>query len=121
MLLFESLVLYCNMGFNYQQESVLPVLTGSQLRAARGLLNLSVSELAEQTGLAVNTIRRAEGTNGPAPITAANLSLLRTALETAGVLFISPDEQGPGVRLKSPTVAPMTSRRRDSSRGRTDL
>lgn len=89
------------------------MITGSQLRAARGLLNLSVSELAERTGLAVNTIRRAEATNESAPITAANLTLLRSTFEKAGVIFIPPDEKGPGVRLYSAVPQPMMPRRRD--------
>lgn len=89
------------------------MITGSQLRAARGLLNLSVSELAEQTGLAVNTIRKAEATNGPPPITEANVNLLLGVLMEAGVLFIEPDELGPGVRLKAQKSLPMRSRRRD--------
>lgn len=88
------------------------MLTGSQLRAARGLLNLSVSELAERTGLALNTIKRAESTNGPAPITMANVKLLISTLEAAGVLFIEADELGPGVRLKTPEVRPFQARRR---------
>jgi transcriptional regulator with XRE-family HTH domain len=90
------------------------VLTGSQLRAARGLINLSVSELAERTGLAINTIRRAEGTNGPSPITAANMKLLSSAFDEAGVLFIPADELGPGVRLKTPEITSVQSRRRDA-------
>jgi transcriptional regulator with XRE-family HTH domain len=95
---------------------VVVVLTGSQLRAARGLLNLSVAELAERTGLAVNTIRRAEATNGAAPITAANLTLLANVLEDAGVIFIAADQLGPGVRLKSPDPQPIQARRRDQWR-----
>ena len=92
------------------------MLTGAQLRAARGLLNLSVSEVAERTGLAVNTIRRAEGTNGPAPITAANMKLLIATFEETGVLFIPPDDFGPGVRLRSVEPLPMQMRRREASR-----
>ena len=91
------------------------MLTGSQLRAARGLLNLSVSELAERTGLAVNTIRRAEGTNGSAPITAANMKLLLATFDAAGVLFIPSDSLGPGVRLKTTEPLPMQTRRRDTT------
>jgi len=87
--------------------------TGSQLRAARALLNVSVAELAEKTGLAVNTIRRAEGTNGAAPITAANMKLLLTVLGHAGVLFIPAEALGPGVRLASPDPAKMRLRKRD--------
>jgi hypothetical protein len=74
-----------------------------------------VSELAEQTGLAINTIRRAESTNGPSPITVANMNLLVTALEAAGVLFIAPDELGPGVRLKASKAQPIKRRRRTRS------
>lgn len=90
------------------------MVTGSQLRAARGLLNLSVLELSEQTGLAVNTIRKAEGTNGLPPITEANINLLISAFASAGVIFIEPDKLGPGVRLKTPKPAPMRPRRRDA-------
>ena len=92
------------------------MITGSQLRAARGLLNLSVSEMADRTGLAINTIRRAEGTNGASPITAANLKLLTDAFDAAGVLFIPADELGPGVRLKMPEVTPVQPRRRNTPR-----
>lgn len=92
-------------------------LTGTQLRAARGLINLSVKELAETTGLAVNTIRRAEAGNDLAPINVANARLLRATLEAAGVIFIEPDEQaGAGVRLRSPVPAPPRRRRRDAPR-----
>lgn len=92
------------------------MLTGSQLRAARGLLNLSVSELAELTGLALNTIKRAESTNGPAPVTAANMNLLVSTFEAAGILFIPADDLGPGARLKVPEPLPMRPRRRGGPR-----
>jgi hypothetical protein len=72
---------------------------------------MSASELAERTGLALNTVRRAEATNGPVPITVANANLLTTALEQAGVVFIPADELGPGVRLASLDLEPMQRRR----------
>lgn len=88
-------------------------MTGTQLRAARGLLNLSVSELAELTGLAVNTIRRAEATNGEVPITAANKNTLLMTLEKDGVVFIAPDAAlGAGVRLRSAEAPALRPRRR---------
>ena len=90
------------------------MLTGAQIRAGRGLINLSVSELAERSGLAINTIRRAEATNAAPPITAANLSAIRTVLEAAGVMFIAADELGPGVRLSSAEPLPPSRRRRAS-------
>lgn len=92
------------------------MVTGAQLRAARGLLNLSISELAERTGLALNTIRRAEGTNGSPPITAANVKLLIGAFEAAGVVFIPAGELGPGVRLRAAEPTPIQPRRREARR-----
>ena len=89
--------------------------SGAQLRAARGLLNLSVAELADRTGLAINTIRRAESTNGTPAVTDANLRLLTATLETAGVVFIDASDLGPGVRLKSVSPLPPRSRRRPSA------
>jgi transcriptional regulator with XRE-family HTH domain len=77
------------------------LLTGAQIRAARGLLDISIAELAQRAGLAVNTIRRAERAEGAVAITAANMKVLRNALEEAGVEFIDADERGPGVRLRN--------------------
>lgn len=77
-------------------------VTGAQLRAARGLLNISVLELSERAGLALNTVRRAEATNATAPVTPANAKLLASTLEAAGVVFIPAEgELGAGVRLRS--------------------
>jgi transcriptional regulator with XRE-family HTH domain len=87
--------------------------TGAQIRAARGLLNISVAELASQTGLAINTIRKAEATNDVAAITPANTNLIRKTLEEAGVHFIDADALGPGVRLRNPKPMKLRNRRRD--------
>jgi transcriptional regulator with XRE-family HTH domain len=77
-------------------------LTGAQIRAARGLLNMSVAELAAETGLAINTIRKAEATNEAASITLASMMLIRRTLEDAGVHFIDADTLGAGARFRSP-------------------
>lgn len=75
--------------------------TGAQLRAARGLLNLSVLEVSERTGLVPNTVKRAEGTNDLAPTTRANARLLVRFFAELGVIFLPPDEAaGAGVRLR---------------------
>lgn len=90
------------------------LITGSQFRAARGLLNMSVVELAEATGLAVNTIRRAEGTNAVASITKTNMKAMVAALEECGIVFLmSGDDVGPGVRLKTSEPSALQRRRRD--------
>lgn len=87
--------------------------TGAQLRAARGLLNLSVLELSERTGLAPNTIKRAEGTNGPSPITRANAKLLIAILTELGVVFVPADETADaGVRLRHGVDVQLSRKRR---------
>lgn len=91
-------------------------VTGAQIRGARGLLNLSVTELAELARVGVNTVRRAEATNGIAGLTAANMAALVTALEKEGVNFISTDTLGPGVRLRPTSPLPLRPRRRDASK-----
>lgn len=74
--------------------------TGAQLRAARGLLNVSVLEVSETTGLVPNTVKRAEGTNELSPTTRANARLLLRYFAERGVVFVPGDEAcGPGVRL----------------------
>lgn len=88
-------------------------VTGAQLRAARGLLNISVSELAERTGLSLNTVRKAEATNGVAALTKANAHLLSSTLIAAGVIFIPAGAFGAGVRLKDLDQEPL-KRRRDA-------
>lgn len=99
------------MNSDDEQDGTIVTVTGAQLRAARGLLNMSVSELSERTGLAVNTIRKAEKTNGPAEVTTASARLLVTTLQSAGVLFIAADQHGAGVRLASPDQEPLRRRR----------
>ena len=72
-----------------------------QLRAARGLLGWSQSELAERAGLSLPTVKRLEGGFGPRVSNEARAKLQK-ALETAGVQFIDENGGGPGVRLKKP-------------------
>lgn len=78
------------------------MLTAGQIRAARGLLDWSQSQLAENTKLSIQTIKRMEGIRGPAGSTAANVEAVRRVLEDAGIVFLSANERtngGPGVRL----------------------
>lgn len=88
-------------------------MTPAQLRAARGLLNMSISELVKRTGLAMNTVRKAEDARA-GPVTVANAQLLRTTLEAAGVMFIEAEGMGVGVRLVRSDHEP-TERRRTVS------
>ena len=73
--------------------------TGNQLKAARALVGMEQSRLAEATGLNVNTIRNMEAV-GPGPIAgrSVNVQAVQRALEDAGIAFLNGGE--PGVKLK---------------------
>jgi hypothetical protein len=76
-------------------------LTSSQIRAGRALLRWSADDLARESALGVNTIRRAELAEGETSMTVANDLAVRRALEAAGVEFIDGNGgRGPGVRLR---------------------
>jgi transcriptional regulator with XRE-family HTH domain len=79
-----------------------PSLTGAQIRAARALLNWSAADLARQSALGVNTIRRAEVAQDATSLTAANEMAIRRAFEAAGVDFIDENGTGEGVRFHKP-------------------
>ena len=79
------------------------LLAAAQIRAARALLKWSAVDLARQSHLGVNTVRRAEVADERTSLTAANELAIRTALEAAGVEFIEENGGGPGVRLRKRT------------------
>lgn len=71
----------------------------AQLRAARGLCNMSQAALAEAAGVSSMTVKRAEGSGSPYPAQKA-LDAICAALEAAGVEFIPENGGGVGVRLR---------------------
>jgi PAS domain S-box-containing protein len=73
-------------------------LTGAQLRAARGMLNWSVKELAARTGISSAVIRRLEEYNDAPPTADGTLDALCRALSDAGIEFLFPPVGKPGVR-----------------------
>ncbi len=74
------------------------IVMGSQIRAARAILRLTLQDLAGASGVSVATIIRAEKSDGLPAMTRVNLAALRQALERAGVVFL-PDG---GVRPRRP-------------------
>jgi hypothetical protein len=78
-------------------------LSSSQIRAARALLRWSAGDLARESALGLNTIKRAELAEDTTSLTVANDLAVRRALEAAGVEFIDENGGGPGVRLKRRT------------------
>ena len=76
------------------------MLSSAQIRAARALLRWSAEDLARESALGVNTIRRAEVAEEGISLTAANNLAIRRAFENAGVELIDENGGGPGVRLR---------------------
>jgi hypothetical protein len=74
------------------------ILTGAQLRAARGILNWSVRELSEAAAVSSSTIRRLEEMDGSPPSHEDALAPLQNTLEQGGVEFLFPPSGKPGVR-----------------------
>lgn len=72
--------------------------TGAQLRAARAVIGLSASGVATETGLGVNTIRRAED-GGAAVLTVANAERLVATYRALGITFLEANADGPGIRF----------------------
>jgi transcriptional regulator with XRE-family HTH domain len=70
-----------------------------QSRAARGLLNWTLADLASAASLGLSTVKNYE--NSLRDTTPANLIAIRRALEEAGVEFIpAKNGRGVGVRLR---------------------
>ncbi|WP_455171338.1 helix-turn-helix domain-containing protein [Azospirillum largimobile] len=79
---------------NVMSEDIHP----SQLRAARALVGWTREELADAAGTTTRTLARLEA--GETEARASTARAIRAALETAGVIFIEENGDGPGVRLK---------------------
>ena len=75
-------------------------MTGAQMRGARAMLGWSAGQLVTASKVSLATVQRAESTDGPVRMTAANVDAIRRALEDAGIEFISENGGGPGVRLR---------------------
>jgi transcriptional regulator with XRE-family HTH domain len=77
------------------------MITGSQVRAAKSLIRWSGSDLADQAGVSLSSIRRIEAFDGvPDSASVKVLHSIQQAFEDAGIEFIGTPEEGPGVRLR---------------------
>jgi len=74
------------------------VITPSQCRAARGLLEWSQQELANRAEVGVVTVHQLEASISQPR--RATLQAIRRAFEMAGVQLIDENGGGPGVRLR---------------------
>jgi hypothetical protein len=77
------------------------MIMGSQIRAARALLNWSSATTAEMAKLTRQTLHRLETYDDVPPSRSGSLVALEKLFVAHGVEFIeADDEKGPGVRLK---------------------
>ena len=70
----------------------------AQIRAARALLDWRQVDLVKASGVSDLTIRNFE--RGATHPHASTLDAMRRAFESAGVIFVEENGEGPGVRLK---------------------
>lgn len=76
------------------------MLSGRQIRAARGLLGISANELAEIAKVGWATIQRFEDSGGIPASRSGTLERVKRALENEGIEFLGDPNESPGVRLK---------------------
>nr|WP_034996727.1 transcriptional regulator [Beijerinckia mobilis] len=75
-------------------------ISGRQIAAARALLGMGQDQLAKSASISIATLRRMESSPGPAAGMMNNVAAIRQALESAGVIFVEENGEGPGVRLR---------------------
>lgn len=78
----------------------IPLVSIRQIKAARALAGLSQSDLASASGVSLPTIKRLEAQDGDMGGRPATVAAIRAALESAGVVFLDPNGNGPGVALR---------------------
>jgi len=76
------------------------VISGAQIRAARGLLGVSSRDLGTLSRVSWATIKRFEEVKGIPPSRSGTLQRVQRALESAGIEFIGDPINSPGVRLR---------------------
>lgn len=78
------------------------LISPEQCRAARALLGMTQPALAKMARLGLSTVVDFERSRRQVSEEAE--VALKSALESAGVLFIAANDRGPGVRLRKPVT-----------------
>ena len=77
------------------------MIVGTQIRAARAMLNWSIREAVEHSGVSKPTIQRMEQYHGMPPSRSDTLDRLIKTFEAAGIEFVGDASDAPGVRLRT--------------------
>ena len=75
------------------------MISSSQIRSARAMLNFSGLELAEKSGISMKTLRRYESQEGIPVANTAVLLSIKECLESYGIEFTGDPLKNPGVIL----------------------
>jgi DNA-binding XRE family transcriptional regulator len=97
-------------------EEAVPAIGGAQIRAARGLLDWTASELAKRSGVARMTIQRFEKHQGVPPCSPDTRAAVKRALEKGHIEFMGDPVSHPGVMVKKRRPRPKKQKRRKSRR-----
>lgn len=89
-----------------QDEETGPeLITTRQVKAARALLDWSQADLARAADVSEPTLARLEAEDGTLGGRRRTSDKLRSALERAGIEFISESDGGIGVRFRKPSTS----------------
>ncbi len=77
------------------------MITGSQVRAARGALSISAQDLADLAGVSRRSIITIETGEGIPTVSATTAVRVQVALETHGIEFITAQDGSPGIVIRS--------------------
>jgi transcriptional regulator with XRE-family HTH domain len=82
------------------------MITGAQIRMARGYLRWSAKQLADKAGVAESTIKRMEQDEGFPIARGANIEAVYRTLTEAGIELLDENGGGVGVRLRPGVAKP---------------
>ncbi|WP_292509666.1 GAF domain-containing protein [Methylobacterium sp.] len=87
---------HLNTQFDFEIDSF---LFGPQVRAARGLLNWSISDLSAAANVSANTIKRVESSNGNISMRHSTVTAIRNAFLIQNISFTGYNKNTAGVRV----------------------
>lgn len=76
------------------------MITGQQIRMAMAGLGWSLQDLSDASGISWRTVQKIAKTDGVPPSSAQTVAAIEAALQDAGAVFLPPDENGAGVRVR---------------------
>ncbi len=76
------------------------MITSSQIRAARALLDWTRSELSESSGVGISALMRFESADGVPAGNIKTIDAVKKAFEEAGIEFIGTPDSQAGVRWR---------------------